>query len=145
MKSAHDKNVITYGTFDTLHWGHIEIFRKARKIAGENGKLYVGISTSSFNNIKGKKTYHTYKERRQNVQAIRYVSEVFPEKCWEQKLSDFKKFNIDLLVMGDDWKGTKQFNALKGKIPVKFFPRTKAISSSGIRKAIVADDLEEIR
>jgi glycerol-3-phosphate cytidylyltransferase len=130
------KVVITYGTFDTLHWGHIEILRRAKEAAGENGTLVVGVSTDEFNAIKGKKAYLGYEQRKKLVEAIRYVDLVIPENEWDQKPGDFAKYKVDILVMGDDWKGAPEFENVQGLVEVRFFPRTKLISSSEIRAII---------
>ncbi|MDR0951106.1 MAG: adenylyltransferase/cytidyltransferase family protein [Candidatus Ancillula sp.] len=136
------KTAITYGTFDTLHWGHIEILRRAKEAAeelaeiGEPVRLVVGISDDDFNAEKGKQAYHTFEEREKFVQAIRYVDETFPEHSWGQKPDDFKKYNADILVMGEDWKDRPEFQEVKHLIKAKFLPRTKLISSTEIRNIV---------
>ena len=102
------KKVITYGTYDLLHYGHINLFKRAKELGDY---LVVAVSTDEFNAIKGKKCYFPYEKRKLMVEAIRYVDEVIPETDWEQKVSDCKKHNIDVFVMGDDWKG--KFDYLK--------------------------------
>jgi len=143
INKKKSKTVITYGTFDTLHWGHIEIFRRAKELAGKEGKLLVGVSTDDFNRKKGKKSYHNYQQRKKFVESIRYVDKTFPETSWEQKAEDFKKYRADILVMGDDWRNAPEFEQVKDLIETKFLPRTKAISSTKIRNVMVVDDLEE--
>ncbi|WP_119344729.1 adenylyltransferase/cytidyltransferase family protein [Facilibium subflavum] len=93
--------VITYGTFDLFHFGHLELLRRC----AEYGKLIVGVSTDEFNQQKGKKTVIPYKERSQIINAIKYVDSVFKEESWEQKIEDISKFQADYFIIGDDWKG----------------------------------------
>lgn len=100
------KRVITYGTFDLLHYGHINILRRAK---GLGDYLVVGLSSDEFNAIKGKKSYFSYAERKQMLEAIKYVDEVIPEENWEQKRTDVHKHDIDVFVMGDDWTGKFDF------------------------------------
>lgn len=130
------KKVITYGTFDTLHYGHIRLLKRAKELGDY---LIVGISTDEFNAIKGKKSYLSYEERKEYIEAIKYVDEVIPEENWEQKVGDIKKHNVDILVMGDDWKGSDKFNYLKDYCEVVFLERTKDISSTAIKGAISHD------
>jgi glycerol-3-phosphate cytidylyltransferase len=134
------KTVITYGTFDLLHYGHIEIFRRAKDLA-EGGKLIVGLSTDEFNAGKGKTSHMPYKERKEFVEAIRYVDKVIPEENWEQKKTDVKKHKVDIFVMGDDWKG--KFDELKEQCQVVYLDRTPAISSTAIKKVIA--ELKELQ
>jgi len=97
------KRVITYGTFDLLHYGHINLLRRARQLGDY---LIVGLSTDEFNwNEKQKKCYFSYEKRKQLLEAIRYVDLVIPEENWEQKRTDVKEYHVDTFVMGDDWKG----------------------------------------
>src|SRR5690625_751052 len=99
----HDmRKVITYGTFDLIHPGHINILRRAREMGDY---LIVGLSTDDFNEIKNKKAFHNYETRKYIVSAIRYVNQIIPEENWEQKVHDIIEYEIDLLVMGDDWRG----------------------------------------
>ena len=126
------KRIITYGTFDFLHIGHINILRRAKEL-GEY--LIVGVSTDEFNRIKHKQSYSTYEERKIIVEAIRYVDLVIPEDNWEQKLDDVKRYDIDTFVMGDDWKG--QFDFLKRVCQVLYLPRTAGISSTMIKSGSI--------
>src|SRR5690625_7377123 len=98
------KKVITYGTFDLLHTGHINLLRRAKEFGDY---LIVAISTDEFNENKGKKAYYTFEQRKAILEAIRYVDQVIPEHNWEQKIDDVKKYDIDTFVMGDDWKDRK--------------------------------------
>jgi glycerol-3-phosphate cytidylyltransferase len=122
------KKVITYGTFDLLHRGHINLLKRAKELGDY---LIVGISTDDFNELKGKAHYYTFEERKSILEAVRYVDEVIPEKSWEQKPNDIKSNNISLFVMGDDWEG--KFDELKELCEVKYLPRTEGISTTKIK------------
>ncbi|KGB13969.1 glycerol-3-phosphate cytidylyltransferase [Latilactobacillus sakei subsp. sakei] len=122
------KKVITYGTFDLLHWGHIRLLQRAKELGDY---LIVSISTDEFNRIKHKEAYHSYEHRKYILEAIKYVDEVIPETDWEQKKTDIEKYDIDTFVMGDDWKG--QFDFLKNQCEVIYLPRTEGISTSKIK------------
>ena len=122
------KKVITYGTFDLLHYGHINILKRARELGDY---LVVAISSDEFNKLKNKKAYFSYEERKLMVEAIRYVDEVFPENTWEQKIEDVKEHNIDVFVMGDDWEG--KFDFLKDYCEVVYLPRTEGVSTTQIK------------
>lgn len=123
------KKVITYGTYDLLHVGHINLLKRAKALGDY---LLVVLSTDEFNAIKHKTAYHSYEDRKQILEAIRYVDEVIPEICWEQKVSDVVDNNIDVFVMGDDWAG--QFDFLKEYCEVVYLPRTDGISTTKIKK-----------
>jgi glycerol-3-phosphate cytidylyltransferase len=124
------KKVITYGTFDLLHYGHINLLRRARELGDY---LVVVISTDEFNwNEKGKKCYFTYEQRKAMVEAIRYVDRVIPETNWEQKRTDVHDYDIDVFVMGDDWKGKFDFLKEEG-VEVVYLPRTPEISTTQIK------------
>lgn len=122
------KTVITYGTFDLLHWGHVRLLERASKLGD---KLIVGLSTDEFNAIKHKEAYHSFEHRKYILEAIRYVDLVIPEKNWEQKINDVKKYHVDTFVMGDDWRG--QFDFLKDYCEVIYLPRTEGISTTKIK------------
>ncbi|MEZ7741717.1 glycerol-3-phosphate cytidylyltransferase [Gemella sp. 20925_1_85] len=124
------KKVITYGTFDLLHYGHINLLRRAKSLGDY---LIVGLSTDEFNNKeKNKECYFDYENRKLLLDAVRYVDLVVPEENWEQKISDIQKYNIDVFVIGDDWKG--KFDYLKDfGIEVVYLSRTKEISTSKIK------------
>lgn len=123
------KKVITYGTFDLLHTGHINILRRAK----ESGNyLVVAISSDEFNAVKGKKAYYTFEQRKAILEAVRYVDEVIAEDSWGQKKQDVKKHNIDVFVMGDDWKG--KFDFLSDLCQVVYLPRTAGISTTQIKE-----------
>ncbi|MED6081648.1 glycerol-3-phosphate cytidylyltransferase [Listeria monocytogenes] len=122
------KKVITYGTFDLLHWGHIHLLKRAKALGDY---LIVAISSDEFNRIKRKEAYHSYEHRKLIIEAIRYVDEVIPENNWEQKRDDIEKYGIDVFVMGDDWEG--EFDFLKDVCEVVYLPRTEGISTSQIK------------
>jgi len=127
------KRVITYGTFDLFHYGHIKLLRRARAFGDY---LVVALSTDEFNSVeKSKTTYFTYDERKMLLESVRYVDLVIPECNWEQKRSDVKLYQIDVFVIGDDWTG--KFDFLKDLCEVVYLSRTPEISSSKIR-----DDLK---
>ena len=124
------KKVITYGTFDLLHYGHINLLRRAKSLGDY---LVVGLSTDEFNNKeKNKECYFDYENRKSLLDAVRYVDLVIPEENWEQKVSDIKEFKIDTFVMGNDWEG--KFDFLKDICEVVYLPRTKEISTTQIKK-----------
>lgn len=125
------KKVITYGTFDLLHHGHINLLRRARELGDY---LIVALSTDEFNEGKGKKAFHGYQERKLILEAIRYVDEVIPERDWDQKVSDVENFGVDVFVIGDDWKG--KFDFLKSQCDVVYLERTPSISTSHIKNEL---------
>ena len=122
------KKVITYGTFDMLHYGHINLLRRARELGNY---LIVALSTDEFNLEKGKKCYFSYEQRKLLLEAIRYVDLVIPEKSWDQKISDVQEFRVDVFCMGNDWAG--KFDFLKDYCDVVYFERTPEISTSKIK------------
>lgn len=123
------RRVITYGTFDLLHCGHINLLRRARE---QGDYLIVALSTDEFNwNEKRKKSYFSYEDRKRMLEAIRYVDLVIPEESWDQKITDVDKYHVDVFVMGDDWKG--KFDFLKDKCEVVYLPRTPEISTTKIK------------
>lgn len=126
------KRLITYGTFDLLHYGHINLLRRSRELGDY---LIVALSTDEFNlNEKQKQTYFSYEKRKQLLEAIRYVDLVIPEENWEQKVSDIEKYHVDTFVMGDDWTGKFDFLKEKTKAEVIYLPRTPEVSTSQIKK-----------
>ncbi len=122
------KKVITYGTYDLLHVGHINLLRRAKELGDY---LIVVLSSDEFNAIKHKTAYHPYEARKTILEAIRYVDEVIPEYTWEQKIQDVVDNQVDVFVMGDDWKG--QFDFLKDYCEVVYLPRTEGISTTKIK------------
>ena len=131
------KRVITYGTYDLLHYGHINLLRRAK----EHGDyLVVVLSTDEFNwNSKHKKCYFTYEQRKMVLESIRYVDLVIPENNWEQKVSDVQDYKIDTFVMGSDWEG--KFDFLKDYCEVVYLPRTEGISTTQIKSDLNSKDL----
>jgi len=125
------KTVLTYGTFDLLHYGHIRLLERAKKYGDF---LIVAVSTDEFNEIKGKKSYHNYETRKKMLEAIRYVDLVIPEKTWEQKIDDIKKYNVDVVIMGSDWANSDRFEYLKEYCDVVYLDRTEGISTTKIKK-----------
>ena len=126
------KRVITYGTFDLLHYGHINLLKRAKEYGDY---LIVALSTDEFNwDEKRKKCYFTYEQRKKLLEAVRYVDLVIPEKNWEQKILDVKKYHVDTVVMGNDWEG--KFDFLKDLCEVVYLPRTPEISSTQIKEEL---------
>lgn len=125
------RRVITYGTFDLLHYGHINILRRAKELGDY---LIVALSTDEFNlEQKNKKSYFSYQYRKQLLEAIRYVDLVIPETHWEQKITDMHEYSIDVFVMGDDWEGKFDYLQKEG-VEVVYLPRTPEISTTQIKK-----------
>lgn len=126
------KKVITYGTFDLLHYGHINLLRRAKELGDY---LIVALSTDEFNwNEKGKKCYFSYEQRKKLLEAIRYVDLVIAEENWDQKIADVREFRVDTFVMGDDWEG--KFDFLKAYCEVVYLPRTPEISTTQIKREL---------
>lgn len=124
------RRVITYGTFDLLHYGHINLLHRAKALGDY---LIVALSTDEFNwNEKCKKCYFSWEKRKALLEAIRYVDLVIPEESWEQKMSDVKEYHVDTFVMGDDWKG--KFDFLKSRCEVVYLERTPEISTTQIKR-----------
>lgn len=123
------KRIITYGTFDLLHYGHINLLRRAKQ---QGDYLIVALSTDKFNwESKQKKCYFSYEKRKALLEAIRFVDLVIPEENWEQKIEDIKLYQIDKFVMGNDWEG--EFDFLKDNCEVVYLPRTPEISTTKIK------------
>lgn len=122
------KKIITYGTYDLFHYGHLRLLQRAKALGDH---LTVGLSTDEFNQIKGKKSHFSYTERKDILEAIRYVDLVIPETTWEQKVEDVISNEIDIFIMGNDWEG--KFDFLKSYCNVIYLERTDNISSSQIR------------
>jgi glycerol-3-phosphate cytidylyltransferase len=125
------KRFITYGTFDFLHYGHINLLRTAKQ---KGDYLIVGLSTDEFNLLqKGKTSYFSYEKRKQLLEAIRYVDLVIPEENWEQKITDMKKYNVDIFVIGDDWSGKFDYLTTESGVEVVYLPRTPEVSTTQIK------------
>lgn len=130
-KNISKKRVITYGTFDMFHIGHLKLLQRIKDLADE---LIVAVSTDEFNEIKGKKTMISYAQRAEIVENIKCVDRVIPEENWEQKIIDIEKYEIDIFVMGDDWVG--EFDFLKKHCEVVYLERTKDISTTQLKKSL---------
>lgn len=127
------RRVLTYGTYDLLHYGHIRLLQRAKELGDY---LIVALSTDEFNAIKGKQAYHNYETRKKMLEAIRYVDLVIPENDWEQKIDDVKNYYVDVTVMGGDWEGNPKFEELRDYCEVVYLPRTKGISTSKIKEEL---------
>ena len=126
------KKIITYGTFDLLHYGHINLLRRAKELGDY---LIVALSTDEFNlNEKNKQCYFSYEQRKKLLEAIRYVDLVIPEENWEQKVNDIKEFRVDTFVIGDDWEG--KFDYLNEHCEVVYLSRTPEISTTQIKNEL---------
>ena len=125
--------IITYGTFDLFHIGHLRLLKRVKELGDH---LSVSISTDEFNSVKGKKTLIPFEQRKEIVENIKCVDLVIPETCWEQKIEDIKKYEIDIFAMGRDWEG--KFDFLKEYCEVVYLPRTEDISSTEIKKQMDA-------
>lgn len=124
------KRVITYGTFDLMHYGHINLLKRAKELGDY---LIVALSTDDFNwREKQKKCYFSYEVRKKLLESVRYVDLVIPEECWEQKTWDVKEYHVDVFVIGDDWMGKFDFLRDEG-VEVVYLPRTPLISTTQIK------------
>ena len=126
-----EKIVLTYGTFDMFHIGHLNLLNRLKSLGD---KLIVAVSTDEFNSIKGKKTLIPFEQRALIVQNIKCVDMVISEENWEQKIYDIKKYNVDIFAMGDDWQG--KFDFLKNHCEVIYLPRTQNISTTELKKEL---------
>ncbi len=127
------RRILTYGTYDLLHYGHIRLLKRAKRMGDY---LIVALSTDEFNEIKGKKAYHNYDTRKEMLESIRYVDLVIPEEDWNQKINDVKKYKVDCVVMGSDWVGNKKFLELEDYCEVVFLDRTEGVSTTKIKKEL---------
>ncbi|MBR1653867.1 MAG: glycerol-3-phosphate cytidylyltransferase [Clostridia bacterium] len=127
------KRILTYGTFDLLHYGHIRLLKRAKELGDY---LIVAVSTDEFNSIKQKKSYHNYETRKKMLEAIRYVDLVIPEDSWDQKINDVETYHVDTVVMGSDWTGNENFEKLKDYCDVVYLERTEGISTSQIKREL---------
>lgn len=137
------KTILTYGTFDLFHIGHLRLFERLNEIGD---KLIVGVSTDEFNRIKGKDSIFTFEQRFEIIKSIKYVDFVLPEESWEQKYDDIKKYKVDIFAIGEDWKG--KFDALNNFCEVLYLPRTKEVSSSKIKTMLYglkSSQIEQIK
>ena len=127
------KRVLTYGTFDILHEGHINLLKRAKALGDY---LVVGISTDEFNAIKGKNSYYNYETRKKMVESLSFVDKVIPEENWHQKVNDIIFNKIDIVVMGDDWANSDKFDYLKEYCQLIFLPRTPNISTTALKQSL---------
>lgn len=133
------KTIITYGTFDIFHVGHIRLLKRLKALGD---KLIVGVSSDQFNALKGKKSFFSYEERAEILEACKYVDMVFPEHNWQQKRSDIIKFQASIFAMGDDWQG--KFDDLKDLCDVVYLPRTEDISTTTIKSKLSRINRDEL-
>lgn len=127
------RRILTYGTYDLLHYGHIRLLKRARELGDY---LVVAVSTDEFNATKGKRAYHDFETRKEMLEAIRYVDLVIPESAWDQKRDDIKAYCIDAVVMGSDWQGDARFECLRDCCEVIYLDRTEGVSTTKIRREL---------
>lgn len=125
------KTILTYGTFDLFHIGHLRLLQR---LSALGDRLIVGVSTDEFNHLKGKKTVVPFADRIEIVRALACVDQAIPETCWEQKIDDIRRHEVSIFGMGNDWAG--RFDELKAYCEVVYLPRTEGISSTHIRKTL---------
>ena len=139
------KRILTYGTYDLLHYGHIRLLKRAKELGDY---LIVALSTDEFNAGKGKKAYHSYNTRKEMLEAVRYVDLVIPEETWEQKLDDIRRYEVDVVAMGADWKDSDRFDYLKPHCELIFLDRTEGVSTTQIKETLhlqqQEDDVDQI-
>jgi choline-phosphate cytidylyltransferase/glycerol-3-phosphate cytidylyltransferase len=134
------KRILTYGTYDLLHYGHIRLLKRARELGDY---LIVAISTDEFNVGKGKRAYHSYETRKEMLESIRYVDLVIPECNWDQKIDDVRRYEVDVVVMGADWEGSDKFEYLKSYCELVYLPRTEGVSTTRIKEELGLQEQEE--
>lgn len=125
------RTVITYGTFDMFHIGHLRLFKRMRELGD---RVIVAVSTDEFNALKGKKALIPYAERKEIIEALSCVDLVIPEQSWDQKASDIKCYGVDVFVMGNDWHG--HFDHLAALCEVVYLERTQSVSSTNLRRSL---------
>ena len=134
------KKVLTYGTYDLLHYGHIRLLKRAKELGDY---LIVAISSDEFNAIKGKKAYFDYNTRKEMLESIKYVDLIIPEYTWEQKRDDVIKYDVDIVAMGSDWENDSRFECLRDICDVVYLPRTDGISTTQIKKDLNLGEVSE--
>lgn len=127
------KRVLTYGTFDLFHYGHVRLLRRA---AALGDYLIVALSSDEFNLSKGKESFYSYDIRKEILEACRYVDLVIPENDWGQKASDVQRYDIDTVVMGADWRGDERFECLRSLCDVVYLDRTEGISTTDVKSKL---------
>lgn len=135
-----EKRILTYGTFDLFHYGHVRLLRR---LAALGDKLIVGVSTDEFNAIKGKSAVMTFAQRRETLEACRFVDMVIPEEHWDQKRTDIVNHNVSIFAMGDDWEG--KFDDLSDLADVIYLPRTPDISTTDVKSWISDKEIRAMR
>lgn len=131
MTATHERLVLTYGTFDLFHPGHVQLLKRARELGS---RLVVGLSTDEFNTQKGKRSVMSFEDRKTVLEACRYVDEVFAEEDWSQKLDDARRLGADVFVMGDDWAG--KFDFMQEACNVVYLARTQGVSTTEIKASV---------
>lgn len=131
MTATHERIVLTYGTFDLFHPGHVQLLKRARELGS---RLLVGLSTDEFNAKKGKQSVMRYEDRKTVLESCRYVDEVFAEEDWSQKLNDARRLGADVFVMGDDWAG--KFDFMQEACHVVYLARTAGVSTTEIKASV---------
>lgn len=134
------KTVLTYGTFDLFHVGHVRLFERLR---GLGDRLVVGVSTDEFNQLKGKSCLIPYAQRAEIIGALKHVDLVIPETSWDQKVDDIRKHDVDIVAMGSDWQG--KFDDLNAYCQVVYLPRTEGVSTTEIKSLLTAFDNDRIQ
>ena len=133
------KIIITYGTFDLFHVGHVRLLKRLSELGDQ---LIVGVSSDEFNLSKGKNSFFSYDERAEIVRSCKYVTSVFPEHCWKQKREDIIKYKADIFAMGDDWEG--KFDNLSNSCKIVYLPRTEYVSTTQIKNSLSKVDSAEL-
>lgn len=131
MTATHERIILTYGTFDLFHPGHVQLLKRARELGS---RLIVGLSTDEFNAKKGKRSVMRYEDRKTVLESCRYVDEVFAEEDWSQKLTDARRLGVDVFVMGDDWAG--KFDFMQEACSVVYLARTEGVSTTEIKASV---------
>jgi glycerol-3-phosphate cytidylyltransferase len=135
------RTILTYGTFDLLHIGHINLLRRARDLGD---RLIVALSTDEFNLVEKNKTcVNNYQDRKVILESLRFVDQVIPEENWAQKVTDVEKYNVDVFTIGDDWEG--HFDFLKDKCEVVYLTRTANVSTTEIKHQIMTGPMTSPR
>ena len=135
-----EKHVLTYGTFDLFHFGHVRLLRRLSTLGT---RLIVGVSTDEFNQIKGKTSVMTFAQRREILEACRFIDIVIPEEHWDQKRTDIVNHNVSIFAMGDDWAG--KFDDLSDLAEVVYLPRTPGISTTDVKGRVSGAQIKAIR